>query len=84
MASQIRDTRYNQTWQCVVAADGAGVTVQDVAKCLGVKVTPYLRQILDEMVGFKWVEKKQEMIQTGRGLRMGWKFYPVVGVQNGS
>lgn len=77
--SPVRDLRYQQAYECVSKAGGAGATLVEIGECLGVKVSPYLRDVMDEMVGFGWVSKTQSMIKTKRGLRMGWLFVVVPG-----
>jgi hypothetical protein len=72
--SPIKEERYKQAYSCIGEGGKEGVTLAEIAKCLSIKVSPYLRNMVEEMIGYGWVQKKQAMIQTGRGLRMGWKF----------
>lgn len=75
--SPIREAKLKEVYLCVHGAGEAGATVQDVAKCLNVKVTPYVYELLDQMIDLNWARKEQGIIQTGRGARMGWRYYVV-------
>ena len=73
----IREEKLKQAYTCIHGAGDAGASVQDVAKCLKIGVTPYLREVLDQLIEVGWVRKEQGIIQTGRGARMGWLYFVV-------
>lgn len=80
----IRDVRRQQVYDCVYRAGQAGATIQDVAKAMPKKadgeamtVTPYLTGLLDQLVAEGHLRKEPSMIETGRGLRMGWRYWAI-------
>lgn len=73
----IREEKLKQVYLCVHGAGEAGATIQEVAKCLQIKVTPYVREMLDQLIALHWARKEQSIIQTGRGARMGWRYFVV-------
>lgn len=73
----IREAKLKEVYLCVSGAGESGATVQDVAKCLNVKVTPYVYELLDQLIAMQWARKEQGIIQTGRGARMGWRYYVI-------
>lgn len=75
--SPIREAKLQEVYLCIRGAGEAGATVQDVAKCLKLRVTPYVRDMLDQLIELRWVRKEQGIIETGRGSRMGWRYFDV-------
>ena len=75
--SLAREQRRYEVYTCVSGAGEAGASVQDVAKCLKMTVSPHLRELLDQLVTDGFLVKRAGLIMTGRGLRDGWKYFAV-------
>ena len=75
--SIVREEKLKEVFTCIDRAGDAGATVLDVATCLNMKVTPYLREMLDQLVSFGWVRQEQSIIRTSRGARMGWRYFVI-------
>lgn len=85
----VQEARMKQIDEIVQRAGATGATISEIAKALPVaadqkpiKVTPYLLGLLDKCVEVGWLRKEQSYFQTGRGLRMGWRYYAVLESQS--
>lgn len=73
-----RRERLLQAIDCAERAGVNGLSVQDAAKCLDMKVGPHLRGLLDELVGYGELSKEEDqVIKTDRGLRTGTKYFRI-------
>lgn len=77
-----KQKRMEDAYRIVERAGAGGATIAEIAKAMPVaenqppmKVTPYLLSILDECVRIGWLYKEPSTIQTGRGARMGWRYF---------
>jgi hypothetical protein len=70
--SPIRENRYKEIYACVQASGGVGVALKEVAECLKVKPTPYIGELLSEMVGYGWLRREWSM-----GKRMHYRWFVV-------
>lgn len=73
--SVIRDVRYDEAYRCIQAAGASGLAMKELADCLHLSVTPYLYTLTDQMAAAGWIVKKQSVVKTGRGYRMGWLMF---------
>lgn len=83
--SPVREEKLKEVYLSVAGGGDEGATIQDVASRMKVpqkdgsakpmQVTPYLREMLDQCVQLGWLYKEQSIIQTGRGARMGWRYF---------
>lgn len=83
LKQQIKQERYNRIFQVIGRAGDSGATIREVAEGLTADglpfkgASPYLTNLLDEMVRFGWLRKEEGIIQTGRGARIGWRYFVV-------
>ena len=81
--SEIQGIRRQEAYEHVYRAGQSGMTLQEVAKAMKkpngepMKVTPYLTGMLDQLVTEGYLRKEPSMVETARGLRMGWRYYTV-------
>lgn len=84
----VREKQLQNIYDIVSRAGASGMSIADVARAMpkrkvkGVevemKVTPYLRDMLDQLVDeFHVLRKEQSIISTERGDRMGWMYFVV-------
>jgi hypothetical protein len=74
MAGKLRQDRLKDVCEVVWAADGVGVTRGDVARALGLKLSPYIIDLLDDLVAAGWVTK----VWVGDTYPAGYRYYPVL------
>lgn len=75
--SELYNKRLSEVLAVVTAAGEGGASVADVAKSLGLQVTPYLRGLLDKLVELDYLVKLPMELETGSGRRLGWVYYLV-------
>lgn len=76
--SPIRKQAFQKVYECVRGAGAAGMSIKQVGECAGFRgASPYITEMLDQLVATNWLRKDQVILQTGRGARMGWRYYVV-------
>lgn len=76
--SPIRKQTFGKVYSCLRGAGAAGMSIREVAECAGFKgASPMILEMLNQLVTSNWLRKEQAILQTGRGARMGWRYYVV-------
>jgi hypothetical protein len=74
--SPIRKQTFKRVYDCVKGAGAFGMSIREAAVCAGFKGTsPMVTEMLDQLVSTNWQRKEQSILQTGRGARMGWRYF---------
>lgn len=77
--SKVKDFRLRQVYKCVADAGGAGLTVNEIAACVGLAAGGWLKTMLQEMVGYGWLRREDVLVETGRGLRVAARYFVIKG-----
>ena len=71
--AKLRQDRLQDVCEVVYSSDGVGVTRGDVARALGLKLSPYIIDLLDELVASGYVIKEWN----AAFYPAGYRYYPV-------
>lgn len=69
--SDERADRLNSIVAMAAEAGGVGVTRSDLAAALGVKVSPYLIELIKQVIEAGWLDVHQEMFKNG----VRWRYF---------
>lgn len=75
--TQRKADRLNDMLECLNRAGTAGMTRRQFAECMGLKISPYLTELVETLVTHGYATK----LMDNSGKLPTWKYYPIVQAQ---